>query len=83
MDRINGYVSHSEAATPFQKLAPVQEQRLTDWILVQESLGLSSTYAQIRAFAGRILAARHDTVLLGKRWMAGFLRQNPVLKTKK
>ena len=44
MDRINGYVSHSEAATPFQKLAPVQEQRLTDWILVQESLGLSPIY---------------------------------------
>ena len=83
MDRINSHVSRSEGTAPLQKLAPVQEQRLTDWILVQESLGLSPTYTQVRAFAGRILAARHDAVLLGKRWIAGFLRRNPVLKTKK
>ena len=29
------------------------------------------------------MVARHDTVSLGKRWIAGFLRRNPVLKTKK
>ena len=29
------------------------------------------------------MVARHDTVPLGKRWIAGFLRRNPVLKTKK
>jgi len=34
-------------------------------------------------FAGRILAARYNAMLLGKRWIAGFLRRNPVLKTKK
>ena len=66
-----------------QRLAPVQEQRLTDWVLVQESLGRNPTHAQIRAFAGRILATRHDTAPLGKRWMTGFLKRNPVLKTKK
>src|SRR5260370_41861899 len=38
---------------------------------------------QIRVFASRILAARHDRLPLGKKWMAGFLRRNPVLKTKK
>ena len=67
MDRINGHVSRSEAAAPLQKLALVQEQRLIDWVLVQESLGLNPTYSQIRAFAGRILAARHDSLLLSKR----------------
>jgi hypothetical protein len=83
MDRINGRVSYSEAKAPFQRLLPVQEQCLTDWVLVQESLGLNPTYSQIRAFAGRVLAAWHDGLSLGKRWMAGFLRRNPVLKTKK
>ena len=29
------------------------------------------------------MAARHDGLPLGKKWMAGFLRRNPVLKTKK
>ena len=55
------------AKAPFQRLSPVQEQRLTNWVLAQESLGLSPTHAQIRAFAGRILAARHDRLSLGKR----------------
>ena len=82
-DRINGRVSRTEAKALDQRLSPIQEQRLTDWVLVQESLGQNPTHAQIRAFAGRILAARHDAVPLGKRWMAGFLRRNPVLKTKK
>ena len=44
IDQINGHVSRSEAAAPLQKLALVQEQRLIDWILVQESLGLSPIY---------------------------------------
>jgi hypothetical protein len=56
---------------------------LTDWVLVQESLGLSPTHAQIRAFAGCILVARDDGLLLGRQWMAGFLCWNPILKTKK
>ena len=82
-DRIKGSVSRKEASEPFQRLSPVQEQRLTDWVLVQEALGRSPTHAQIRALAGRILAARKDAIPLGKRWMAGFIRRNPILKTKR
>jgi 4-hydroxybenzoate polyprenyltransferase len=33
-ERINGRVSHKEAHKPFQRLSMVQEQRLTDWVLV-------------------------------------------------
>jgi Tc5 transposase DNA-binding domain/helix-turn-helix, Psq domain len=80
--RILGRLPRAEAAAHLQRLAPVQEQRLTDWVLVQERLGQNPTHTQIRAFAGRVLAARHDALPLGKRWMAGFLRRNPVLKTK-
>jgi 4-hydroxybenzoate polyprenyltransferase len=82
-ERINGRVSHREAHEPFQRLSEVQEQRLTDWVLVQEALGRSPTHSQIRAFAGRILAAKQDAVPIGKRWMAGFLRRNPILRTKR
>ena len=81
--RIAGRVSRLEAYEYEQRLSPVQEQRLTDWVLVQESFGQNLTHAQIRAFARLILAARHDAILLGKRWIAGFLRRNPILKTKK
>ena len=82
-DRLNGRVSQMEAQEPHQRLSPVQEQRLTDWILTQETLGQNPTHSQIRAFAGRVLAAKGDAVPLGKRWMQGFLKRNPILKTKK
>jgi Tc5 transposase DNA-binding domain len=54
-----------------------------DWVLVQEALGRSPTHSQIRAFAGRILAAKQDARPIGKRWMAGFIRRNPILRTKR
>ena len=82
-ERIYGRVTITEAKEPFQRLSSVQEQRLTDWVLTQESLGQGPTHAQIRAFTGRILAAKNDALPLGKRWMAGFIRRNPILKTKK
>ena len=81
--RIKGHVSRSEGAAPLQRLSPIQEQRLIDWVLVQESLGLSLIYIQIRVFAGRILVARYNRLSLSKKWIAGFLCRNPVLKTKK
>jgi hypothetical protein len=36
-------------------------------VLIQERFGQNLTYAQIRAFARRILAAKNDITLLGKR----------------
>lgn len=47
-DRTYGHLSHSEAAQPYQRLSPVQEERLADWVLVQESIGLSPTHGQIQ-----------------------------------
>ena len=32
---------------------------------------------------GRVLAAKRDVKPLGKRWMAGFIRRNPILRTKR
>lgn len=71
-NRIKGHISRQEAYVPQQRLSTVQEQRLSEWVLVQESLGLAPTHGQIRAFAGRILWAHEDAAPLGKRWMAGF-----------
>src|SRR5438034_4403498 len=44
--RTYGQLSHLEAAEPSQKLSRVQEERLTGWVLVQESLGLSPTRSE-------------------------------------
>src|ERR1700710_2361850 len=82
-NRINGQISRQEAHIPQQRLSIDQEERLAKWILIQESLGLGPTHGQIRIFAGRILWAKGDRKPLGKRWMAGFLRRNPIFKTKR
>jgi 4-hydroxybenzoate polyprenyltransferase len=82
-NRIKGHISRQKAHVPQQRLSTVQEQRFAKWVLVQESLGLAPTHGHIRAFASRILLARGDAAPLGKRWIAGFLRRNPILKTKK
>jgi 4-hydroxybenzoate polyprenyltransferase len=82
-DRINGRTTQKEAKGPAQRLFPVQEQQLTEWILVQETLGHSPTHSQIKAFAERILTATEEAIPLGKRWMTKFLKRNPILMTKK
>jgi DDE superfamily endonuclease/helix-turn-helix, Psq domain/Tc5 transposase DNA-binding domain len=82
-NRINGHISRQEAFIPYQRLSMDQEERLAKWVLIQESLGHAPTHGQIKIFAGRILYAKGDGKPLGKRWMAGFLRRNPILRTKR
>jgi 4-hydroxybenzoate polyprenyltransferase len=64
-----------------QKLSPVQENRLADWIRVQDALGVAPTHAQIRTFASRILLAGGSATGVGKHWLQGFLRRNPRIAT--
>src|SRR6266566_2385314 len=49
-----------------QKLSPVQESRLAEWICI---------------FASRILFAGGSATGIGKHWLKGFLRRNPYVKT--
>src|SRR6266699_5641784 len=64
-----------------QKLSPIQESRLTEWICIQDALSLGPIHAQIRTFANRILLAGGSTVGVGKHWLEGFLRCNPSVRT--
>jgi hypothetical protein len=41
------------------------------------------SHGQIRQFAGRLLVIKGDNQKLGKRWIEGFLRRNPILRTKR
>jgi hypothetical protein len=52
-------------------------------VLAQEALGVLLTHGQIRQFANQVLEIKGDSKLLGKRWMEGFLRRNPILRTKR
>ena len=82
-NRNHGSESHTFAAESQQRLSKIQEDHLTTWVLAQEALGIPLTHGQIRQFVGRILAIKGDYKKLGKRWMEGFLRRNPILQTKR
>jgi hypothetical protein len=81
--RLNGALPRDQAFSGLQRLSKVQEDYLTQWVLTQAALGLPPTHAQLKEFAGRILRAKGDHQPIGKRWIEGFLRRNPVLKVQR
>ena len=80
-DRRAGQQSKTTAHMSQQKLSPIQESRLAEWIRIQDVLGLAPTYIQIRIFASRILLAGSSTAGVRKYWLEGFLRCNPSVRT--
>lgn len=79
--RLNGSKSRSDANEYLQRLSKQQESHLAEWILVQSNLGLPLTRQQIKEFASRIVKAGGNDQPLGKRWIEGFLRRNPEIRT--
>ncbi|ESZ92697.1 transposase [Sclerotinia borealis F-4128] len=63
-NRINGRVSHQKSHQTMQKIAPIQEKRLVEWILVQKSLGTSPTHRQIREIGERLLDIKNSILPL-------------------
>jgi hypothetical protein len=47
------------------------------------AVGVPSTHGQIRQFASRLLVIKGDHKELWKRWIEGFLRRNPIIRTKR
>ena len=80
-NRIHGHHPRQIGAEHLQRLAPIQEQRLVDWIRVQGTLGTPPNHATIREIVRRMLADDGDLQPLGKKWMEGFFRRNPTIKT--
>lgn len=79
--RLNGSQSRSDANKHLQRLSRQQESHLAEWVLVQSNLGLPLTRQQIQEFASRIVKQSGNDQPLGKRWIDGFLRRNPEIRT--
>jgi hypothetical protein len=79
--RSNGCQSRKQGAEALQRLSQYQERQLCEWARIQDSLGLAASHSQLKEFAQRILATQGDHEPLGKRWITGFLRRNPEIKT--
>src|SRR6266566_5566336 len=80
-DRRTNRQSKTTAYISQQKLSPIQENRLAEWIRIQDVLSLAPTHTQIRTFANRILLTGSSTADIGKHWLEGFLRRNPSVRT--
>ena len=80
-DRLAGRQSKTTVYTFQQKLSPIQESRLAEWIRIQDIFGLAPRYVQIRMFASRILLAGGSPIGVGKNWLKGFLCRNPYVRT--
>ena len=80
-DRIQGGQTHKIGAKALQRLSQAQERHLCQWAITQDALGLAPSHNQVREFAQRVLTANGDHKPLGKKWMTGFLRRNPEIKT--
>jgi hypothetical protein len=72
--RIRGRKTYRDAAVGMQRLSTVQEDRLTQWVLIQEALGLLPTYQQIIEFAS-CDEPLLDLVLLGFSLIEGVLQR--------
>lgn len=66
-NHINDHLSHQKGTQSIQKIAPIQEKQLADWILVQESLSTNPIYRQIREIGERFFNIRGSDSTLQKR----------------
>ncbi|KAM4064274.1 Tc5 transposase DNA-binding domain-containing protein [Hirsutella rhossiliensis] len=57
---MHGHECRKDAFSALQRLSQTQEKQLTEWILIQDALGLPPTHSQIRQFAQRMLAVKGD-----------------------
>ncbi|KAJ3552019.1 hypothetical protein NPX13_g11219 [Xylaria arbuscula] len=79
-ERISGRSAGKEGFSHLQKVDPVTEERLAQWVLLQSDLGLPPTHAELREFASRVLKAQGLDVSLGKHWVSRFLTRNPSIQ---
>ncbi|OHE92284.1 hypothetical protein CORC01_12399 [Colletotrichum orchidophilum] len=79
--RLKGATTVRKSKEDYQRLSKYQEKSLAHWAIIQGQLGFAPSHAQVREFATRILRQGGDHRPLGKKWLEGFLRRNPALKT--
>jgi 4-hydroxybenzoate polyprenyltransferase len=80
-DRIKGTTTPRQANEHRQKLSPIQEKRLRDWILVQADLGCPVSHQQVRHFASQIAVRNGFPDGVGKHWLESFMDRNQDIKT--
>jgi DDE superfamily endonuclease/Tc5 transposase DNA-binding domain len=73
--------SRHEASTKRQKLSPIQEQYLAQWITDEDRCARAPSHAMVRQMAECLARENGDNEPCGKNWIDGFLRRNPTIST--
>ena len=79
--RVKGGHTRKVGLEPYQRLSIGQENRLVDWVIAQDALGLAPTHTQIRGLVTRLLRVQGDHAPLGKDWMTRFIHRHPPIRT--
>lgn len=66
-----------------QRLSEIQEKKIIDWILRQESLGYAPAASAVRCVVLRLLKLKGDNDKLGRKWVQHFRKRHPAIHTKK
>ena len=75
--RLRGATNSRRSHQQQQRLAPLQEDFLVDWILDEDSRACPPSHARVREMANRILRMNGDTQPVGKLWISHFVRRQP------
>ncbi len=75
-DRLKGSTNRVIAHQHQQKLTPLQEDFLADWILEEAARGQPPSHARARDMANRVVRMNGGTELLGVKWIQNFLKRN-------
>ncbi|OLN80949.1 hypothetical protein CCHL11_10420, partial [Colletotrichum chlorophyti] len=81
--RIRGSQARGIAFSDLQRLPPIQENQLAEWIRIQALIGRPPTHQQLKGIAERMLQVRGDTRPLGRNWVQAFIRRNPSIKVQR
>ena len=76
-NRLGGATNSTLSHQHQQRLTPLQEDFLVDWILDEDTRACPLSHARVREMANRILRMNGDTQLVGKLWLSHFVRRQP------
>ena len=77
LTRISGTTSRRASHQHRQRLTPLQEDFLVDWILEEDARGYPPPHARAREMANRILRMNGDEQPVGKLWLSHFIKRQP------
>ena len=73
--RLNGVTNRRISHQHRQRLTPLQEDFLVDWILEEDARGYPPPHARAREMANRILRMNGDAQPVGKLWVSYFIKR--------